>query len=122
MIYRSTTQINSTILIDTIPRAMSNEDCGSDCWFLKDDLALDELRINDSDVAAISLQSQSLPEPIEIAQKLYNSLYPWQTRLVRLEPGAFQEALKCTLLTAEIVSFEGIVNMKLFHIAGAANL
>ena len=50
---------------------------------------------------------RSLPRPEWAAKKPYKSLYPWQTRLLRLEPGTFQDFLRCKLLTAGIAAFEG---------------
>ena len=52
---------------------------------------------------------RSLPRPEWVAKKPYKPLYPWQTRLLHLEPGTFQDALRCKLLTAGIVAFEGSV-------------
>jgi hypothetical protein len=44
----------------------------------------------------------------EIARTLYQTLQPWQTRLIALCPGTPEEPLKCELLEADIIAAEGV--------------
>jgi hypothetical protein len=75
---------------------------------MNDDPIAPGLNIDDDNAAASLTSSQLSPPPAEAAKGLYKPLYPWQTRLVRLEPGSFQEPLKCRLLTADIIQMEGL--------------
>ena len=43
-----------------------------------------------------------------LSQKLYSPIKPWQTRILRLQPGRQDEPLNCTLEVAELVCFEGV--------------
>ena len=39
---------------------------------------------------------------------LYQPLYPWQTRLIEVLPGDFDDELRCKLYVADIVAFQGL--------------
>jgi len=86
----------------------SNDPCGPDCWLKQEGPTPCERRIDDYGAAAHFTESQRLLQPLDAAKYLYVPIYPWQMRLIRLEPGSFQDALRCTLHTADIVAFEGI--------------
>jgi hypothetical protein len=40
---------------------------------------------------------------------MYAPLNPWQTRLLRLYPGTFDEPMQCDLLIVDLIYFEGVV-------------
>jgi hypothetical protein len=75
---------------------------------MKDDPNFQHLNDDDHNAPALLPSSQLSLPPAEATKGLYKPLYPWQTRLVRLEPGSFQEPLKCKLLTADIIQMEGL--------------
>jgi hypothetical protein len=85
---------------------MSGRICNADCWLKREDPTPKDHIFDEYNAAA--LPTSSFPDPTEVAKKLYRPLYPWQTRLIRLESGAFQDALKCKLLTADAVPYEGL--------------
>lgn len=58
---------------------------------MKDDPDAQHLNIDNRNATALLTSSQLPLPPAEAAKGLYKSLYPWQTRLVRLEPGTFEE-------------------------------
>jgi hypothetical protein len=43
-----------------------------------------------------------------VAEKLYSFIKPWQTRILRLQPGQVDDPIICTLAVAELVCFEGV--------------
>lgn len=82
--------------------------CGPDCWLKQDDPTPTERKVDDYGAAAYCAKSQLLLQPKKAARYLYNPVHPWQMRLICLQPGKFQDTLKCTLHTADLVAFEGV--------------
>ena len=78
--------------------------CGPDCWLKEEEPTTLESSVDDYNAAAQYTGSQPVLQPHEAASHLYKSIYPWQTRLIRLEPGSLQDPIRCELLTADIVS------------------
>lgn len=76
--------------------------CGPDCW-LKQDSQYQARVLPTSGFPAVDL-----PSPISVAKQLYRPLLSWQMRLVELEAAQVDEPLKCRLLTADIIHFEGV--------------
>ena len=81
--------------------------CGPDCWLKEEKLTSLESSVDDYNAVAQHTGSQPVLQPHEAASHIYKSIYPWQTRLIRLEPGSLQDPLRCELLTADIVSSKG---------------
>lgn len=47
-------------------------------------------------------------EMMHVSNQLYSPIKPWQTRILRLQPGQPHEPISCKLEVAELVCFEGI--------------
>lgn len=53
-------------------------------------------------------QTATEAEVRRISSKLYTPIKPWQTRIIRLQPGQPEDPISCKLEVAELVCFEGI--------------
>lgn len=85
--------------------------CDSTCWLKKEGVTCAEFTDDKNPGIAgnySAFESVTDPQPIlqphEGAAQLYSYVYPWQTRLIRLESGSGEEPLQCELLTADIIS------------------
>ncbi|KAI0893985.1 heterokaryon incompatibility protein-domain-containing protein [Annulohypoxylon nitens] len=88
-------------------QALMVKGCSESCWARS--LSLPD----EQDHVSLNTQesSSSVDEKIReaAAARLYHSIKPWQTRILRIDPATqFDKPVICTLLVADVIAYEGL--------------
>ena len=84
----------------------SRKPCGPDCW-LKEFLAYPEPP-DDIINPSPGCTPANDQERRDIAMRLYTTIHPYQTRIIKLLPGPFIDPVSCELLTADLIALPGL--------------